>query len=343
MNGEFDLIATLRSLAEAGGAAGLGDGDRVAVASGDDAAVTVPHGATATSVDATVEGVHFDLATAPPRAVGAKAMAAALSDLAAMGAEPGEAYVIVGIPEGLAEEDLLEVGAGLVGVAGEQGVAIVGGDITRAPVLWLGLTVVGHAGAAEELVSRAGARPGDALVVTGTLGGAAAGLLLLSEPGLRDDLEPDVAAELVRRQLEPEPRLGAGRALATAGVTAMIDVSDGLGADADHLAAASGVRVEIELDRLPLEPGLAALAERASVEAIELAASGGEDYELVATIPPEGLEAASRAVSATGTRLTQVGEVLRGAETVLRGPEGAELAPSGFDQLGRSRARSGRA
>ncbi len=343
MNGEFDLIAKLRSLAEAGGAAGLGRADRVAVASGDDAAVTVPHGATATSVDAAVEGVHFDLATAPPRAVGAKAMAAALSDLAAMGAAPGEAYVIVGIREGLAEEELLEVGAGLVGVAGEHGVAIVGGDVTRAPVLWLGLTVVGHAGSSEELVRRSGANPGDALVVTGALGGAAAGLLLLSEPGLRDDVEPDVAAELVRRQLEPAPRLAAGRALATAGATAMIDVSDGLGSDAAHLAAASGVRMEIELDRLPLEPGLAALAERASAEAIKLAASGGEDYELVATIPPEALEAASRAVSATGTRLTRIGEALRGAGTVLRDPDGAEVAPSGFDQLGRSRARSGRA
>ncbi len=343
MNGEFDLIARLRSLAEAGGAAGLGSSDRVAVASGDDAAVTVPHGATATSVDAAVEGVHFDLATAPLRTVGAKAMAAALSDLAAMGAEPGEAYVIVGIREGLAEEDLLELGAGLVGVAGEHGVAIVGGDVTRAPVLWLGLTVVGHAGSAEELVSRAGARPGDAIVVTGTLGAAAAGLLLLSEPGLREHLEPDVAAELMRRQLEPEPRLGAGRALATAGATAMIDVSDGLGADAAHLAEASGVRVEIALERLPVAPGLTALAEHAPVEAIEVAAAGGEDYELVATIPPAGLEAASRAVSATGTRLTLLGKVLRGAGTVLRGPEGAEVAPSGFDQLGRSRARSARA
>jgi thiamine-monophosphate kinase len=189
-------------------------------------------------------------------------------------------------------------------------------------------------------VGRGGANPGDVLAVTGTLGGAAAGLRLLLEPELRLRLSPEVADELVRRQLEPVPRLAAGRALAAVGATAMIDVSDGVGADAAHLAATSEVRVEIALDRLPLDPGLAELA---PVDAAKLAASGGEDYELLATIPPARLEEAAAAVGATGTRLTQVGEVLSGTGAVLRSREGAELAPSGFDQLGRSRARSGRA
>jgi thiamine-monophosphate kinase len=344
MTGEFDLIARLRSLAEAEGAAGSSAADgRIALASGDDASVTVPRGATATSVDALVEGVHFDLTTAPPRSVGAKALASALSDLAAMGAEPGEAYVIVGVPEGLPEEDLLDVGAGLVAVASAHGVAIVGGDVTRAPVLWLGLTVVGHRDAADELVGRGGATPGEVLAVTGALGGAAGGLRLLEDPELRGAIDPEPAAELVRRQLEPEPRIAAGLRLAAAGASAMIDVSDGLGADASHLADASGVRVEIELEAIPVDPALDALTEAAGVESLELAAGGGEDYELLAAIPEDRFAAARAAVAEAGTTLTEIGRTLRGAGTVLRGRDGTELAPTGFDQLGRSRARSGRA
>jgi thiamine-monophosphate kinase len=343
MNGEFDLIARLRSLAESEGVAGIAADDRVALASGDDAAVTVPEGATATSVDAVVEGVHFDLRAAPPRSVGGKAIASALSDLAAMGAEPGEAYVIVGIPEDLTDDDLLEVGGGLVDVAREHDVAILGGDVTRAPVLWLGVTVVGHAGDAAELVGRAGAQEGDALAVTGTVGGAAAGLELLKRPELAEALDDASAAGLRRRQLEPSPRLAAGRALASSGARAMIDVSDGVGADAAHLASAGGVRVEIDLERLPLEPGVAPIAERAGLDPLELAAGGGEDYELLAAIPPERLDAARDAVATAGTTLTEIGRVLRGTGAVLRGKDGAQHSPRGFDQLGRSRAGSARA
>lgn len=344
MNGEFDLIARLRSLAEAEGAAGGGAADRVPIASGDDAAVTVPSGgAMATSVDALVEGVHFTLDTFPPRSVGAKAMASALSDLAAMGAEPGEAYAVLGVPEHLAEEDLLEVGAGLAAVAAEHGVAILGGDVTRAPALWLALTVVGHAADAGALVGRAGASAGDQLVVTGRLGGAAAGLVLLQAPERAVRLDAKLAEPLRLRQTDPTPRLAAGRALASAGATAMIDVSDGLGADAAHLAGASGVRVEIELDRLPLEPGVSELAEDAGLDDLELAAGGGEDYELLAAVPPALVELAVEAVAATGVELTVIGRAVSGEGAALRTRQGAQLAPAGFDQLGRSRARSARA
>lgn len=343
MNGEFDLIARLRSLAEAEGAGGTGTaGERVMLASGDDAAVTVPPGATATSVDALVEGVHFTLETSPPRAVGGKAMAAALSDLAAMGADPGEAYVILGVPRELPEEELLEVGAGLVANAGKHGVAILGGDVTRAPVLWLGVTVVGHAGG-RELVTRAGAVDGEVLVVTGALGGAAAGLGLLGRPDLADGLDAQLGAALRRRQREPEPRIAAGRALAEAGATAMIDVSDGLGADAGHLATASGLRAVIDLERVPIEAGVTELAERAGLDPLELATAAGEDYELLAALSRERLPAATEAVAATGLPLTPVGELVSGSGSVLRSRDGVEREATGFDQLGRSRARSGRA
>jgi thiamine-monophosphate kinase len=343
MNGEFDLIERLRSLAEVDGAAGATGERRVALASGDDAAVTVPGGATATSVDALVEGVHFTLDTSPPRSVGRKAMAAGLSDLAAMGAEPGEAYVIVGIPEAIEEPELLEVGAGLVEVAATHGVAILGGDVTRAPVLWLGVTVVGHAEEAGEFVGRGGARPGDALAVTGRLGGAAAGLALLERPELAEGLDPAATEAMRSRQLEPEPRLVAGRALAAAGASAMIDVSDGLGADAEHLASAGGVRVEIDLDLVPIEHGLPELAESAGLDPVELAAAGGEDYELLAAIAPDRLDGAEAAVAKAGTSLTTIGRVVSGSGVALRTRDGAELAPRGFDQLRGPRARSARA
>ena len=142
MRGEFELIDLLRERIAAAGAA---TGGRVLVGSGDDAAVTVPGGVTATTVDAVVDGVHFRRSTFPPEAIGAKALAAALSDLAAMGAGPGEAYVQVGLPEDLADDDLARIADGLGSSAAEAHVAIAGGDIVASPVLFVAVTAVGHA------------------------------------------------------------------------------------------------------------------------------------------------------------------------------------------------------
>ena len=258
VSGEFELIAALRErIAQAGADGGS---PALVLGSGDDASITVPGGATATSVDALVEGVHFRIPPFEARQVGHKALAAALSDLAAMGAEPGEAYVQLGIPDERGDPELLGLADGLAALAGRLGVAIAGGDVTRAPALLVAVTVVGHAESADRLVRRSGARPGDLLAVTGELGGAAAGLALLERPELAEGLDEALAAALRARQLEPEPRLAAGRALAEAGATAMIDISDGLGADAGHLAAAGGVGLEIDLSRLPVQAGVAELA-----------------------------------------------------------------------------------
>jgi thiamine-monophosphate kinase len=332
--GEFDLISHLVESVEAARRNRSAPwGPHVRVASGDDAAVTVPLGATATSVDALVEGVHFRRDTASPASVGRKALAVALSDLAAMGAAPGEAYVQLGVPDDLDEAGCHELAAGLAAAAADHAVAVLGGDVTRAPSLILAITVVGHAASAEELVLRSGASPDDVLVVTGELGGAAAGLLLLDRPELANGLPDHIADELRRRHLEPQPRLDAGRALAAAGATAMIDVSDGLGADARHIADSSGVRLAIELERVPVQEGVAAVARAGAADPYELATERGDDYELLATLPPDRVDEANDVLAAGGTALTEIGAVREGSGVTLRTPDGSERDPHGFDQL----------
>jgi len=325
--GEFELLAKVRERLAP-------PGPRIRVGSGDDAAVTVPGGATATSVDALVEGVHFRRDRASLAQIGRKALGTALSDLAAMGAEAGEAYVVLGVPPELGEDDCLELVDGFAALAAETGTTLAGGDLTRAPVLTLAVTVVGHAGSAEELVGRGGAKPGDVLVLTGEIGGAAAGLLLAEQPRLAEAVPARTAERLALRQLVPTPRLGAGRALASAGASSMIDLSDGLGGDAAHLAAASGVAIDVDAGALPLADGLAAVAVAAGRDPLELAVGGGEDYELLATLPPGRVDEATAAVGALGAaRLTQIGAVSAGEGIEIRLPGGATLAPAGYDQL----------
>jgi thiamine-monophosphate kinase len=325
--GEFELLARVRERLPALSA-------RVHLGSGDDAAVTVPGGATATSVDALVEGVHFRREGRSLAQIGRKALATALSDLAAMGAEPGEAYVVLGVPADLDEDGCLELLDGIVELAASTRTCLAGGDVTRAPVLMLTTTVVGHAPRPERFVRRAGAQAGEALVVTGELGGAGAGLLLLDRPEAASAVPAAVAESLRARQLDPRPRLDAGLAMAGAGATAMIDISDGLGGDAAHLAESSGVRLRIDAAAIPLAGGVAEVAAAAKADPLQLAASSGEDYELLATMPQERLDAAAAAVGAAeDIPLTRIGEVLAGDGVEIRLPGGGLLEPAGFDQL----------
>jgi thiamine-monophosphate kinase len=335
--GEFELLARIRERLPAGAS-------HIHLGSGDDASITVPAGATATSVDALVEGVHFSRTTASLAQIGHKALATALSDLAAMGAESGEAYVTLGIPPNLDEDSCIELLDGLLALAEATGTTLAGGDVTRAAELFLALTVVGHAANPEAFVTRSGAQPGDALVLTGEIGAAAAGLHLLDNPnlsadftfkGARDGLSAKSAmGALVARQLEPTPRLAAGRALAAAGATAMIDLSDGLGGDAGHLAVGSGVCLRIDAAALPVANGVAEVAATAGREPLGLALSGGEDYELLASIPADRLAEATRGVrEAEGIALTRIGEVVAGSGVEIRLRDGRLAEPAGYDQL----------
>lgn len=324
--GEFELLARIRERLPAGG-------PRIHLGSGDDAAVTLPGGATATSVDALVDGVHFRRELFSPAQIGHKALATALSDLAAMGAEPGEAYVVLGLPADFDEDECLELLDGMSALAAASGTSLAGGDVTRASELFLAITVVGHAPRPEQLIGRNGAQPGDALVLSGEVGAAAAGLLLLERPGIGEAMPATTAEHLRARQLEPHPRLGAGRALAAAGATAMIDLSDGLGGDAGHLAQSSAAGLRIDAGTLPLADGVEAVAAACGRDSLSLALGGGEDYELLASIPPGQLEEARRTVlEAEGIELTQIGEVA-GSRVEIRRPDGRRVEPEGFDQL----------
>jgi thiamine-monophosphate kinase len=271
-----------------------------------------------------IDGVHFRLREgwATPAEVGHRALAGALSDLAAMGAEAGEAYLVLGLPDGFGEARALELVRGAEALAAANGTTIAGGDVVSAPALTVSVTAVGWADEADRLVGRGGALPGDLVGVTGHLGTAGAALAMLEGRVAR----LPSAERVLTRARSPIPRLAEGRVLAAAGVHAMIDLSDGLAADAGHIGRASGVQLRVELERLPLAEGVAEICAELGVPGWQLAAGAGEDYELCFCAPAElraEIESALAAVS--GTPIGWIGEV-------QAGPPGVSLLTERGDQ-----------
>jgi thiamine-monophosphate kinase len=314
---EFELIDLFTAAAPRGG-------EGVLVGIGDDAALLRPPRGEdlVATVDALVEGVHFDRHF-KPQEIGWKALAVNLSDLAAMGARPLWALCALATPPQEGRARLAAVGRGLAACARAHATALVGGNVTRASQLSLTVTVVGavERGAA---LTRGGARPGDVLLVSGTLGDAALGLAA-------GRVRP--SATFRRRQRRPEPRLALGRALAGL-ATAAIDVSDGLLQDLGHVCAASRAGATVHLTMLPLSASYRR-AVAGQAHPLDAALAGGEDYELLVAVPPRRVGRAGAAARACGIRLTAIGEVTAGRRVRVVDAAGRPYRPAraGHDHL----------
>jgi thiamine-monophosphate kinase len=317
--GELDLIASFEELL-------VPRSDRLIRGPGDDASVVRARAFAVTSIDAVTEGTHFRLETHSPADIGHKALATALSDLAAMGAEPGEAHVALALPRGFDAASARALVAGMEALADQHEVSIAGGDVIVAESLTVTVCVTGWTDDAGILVGRDGVRPGDGLWVTGEVGGAAAGLLLLDGAASVPEAEA-----LIGRHRRPEPQLAAGVALARAGASAMIDLSDGLATDARHLAARSRCMITIDLTRLPIAPGVATVAEGAGMDPLELAVGAGDDYELLVAAPLERADDLEQAAAGAGVALTHLGGAEAGAGVVLRAARGRTIELTGYE------------
>lgn len=309
------------------------------IGSGDDAAVIAAAEELVVTVDMLVEGVDFDLTWATGEDIGYKVVAVNVSDVAAMGAEPRHAVATLALPPDTAIELVDAIATGLAIGAETFGCALVGGDISRASELSMSLTMTGVLFGAPVL--RSGAQVGDALCVTGSLGGAAAGLAALrrrnvGRSAVRDEIKNPTGADglavLAARQLRPTPRLEEARILARE-ANAMIDVSDGLARDLDRVLSASGLGCRITAGAIPIDPDLVAVAGRLSLDPLTTAMTGGEDFELLVALPAGRVEDVQMALDEIGTPLTRIGEVVDAGEKTIDGDPLTRYVEQGWDHL----------
>ncbi len=322
------LIAALNRLfgpPPAAVALGIGDDCAALALAGDDFLLW--------TVDTLVEGIHFDLSYFSLVQLGRKALAVNLSDIAAMGGEPLYALLSLGWPRERDAAGALDLGKGLALAAQEYGVAIIGGDTVAAPAgVMITLTLLGRV-PREEMLTRQGARVGDLVYVTGPLGEAAAGLEILA----RDlTLDVETQAALVAAHLNPRPQLQAGRVLARDRLAnALIDLSDGVATDLGHICLASGVGARIPGAAAPVSPRVTTVAPHLGLDPLDLALKGGEDYQLLFTVPPAKVTALCEAFFQAGLASPlPLGEIVAGAGVFLETAAGEkEITGQGFDHF----------
>jgi thiamine-monophosphate kinase len=310
----------------------------VVVGPGDDAAIVeAGAGQLVLTTDLLAEGVHFERGAISARDLGAKAIAVNVSDVAAMAASPRYALVAIGAPGDLDAAWVVELVGGMRDACAEYALALVGGDTNRADLVVVSVAVVGEV-VPGRAVLRSGARAGDRIVVTGSLGAAAGGLALSRAASGRaaGALSQPWGRALIEALERPVARVGEAHVLARAGATAMMDLSDGLSTDLSRLCDASGVGARVALGAVPVADSLSSGADMLEVDARALALSGGEDYELLATLPGDAVEAARADLRAGfGVDLSEIGEIVEGSTVVAVDADGrtALLAPSGWDHF----------
>jgi thiamine-monophosphate kinase len=298
----------------------IGPAPALEVWAGDDAAVVPwPHDRLLLTTDVLVEGLDFRLDWGSARDVGWKAVAVTVSDLAAMGARPRHAVASLSLPAETPVDVVDGLLDGMLAAASRWRLSLVGGDLSGASELSLAVAMVG-AGDDGRPVLRSGARPGDSLCVTGSLGGARAGLVALQRG--EGTAEGGEAGPALARQLRPQARVDEGVLLAGAGARAMIDLSDGLVVDLGRLMDASGTGCDVDPGAVPVDRAVEPVARRWGLDPLETALIGGEDYELLLTMEESLVAAARSSLEAMGTPLTRIGLVTEGAARV----GGRELA-----------------
>ncbi|HEX5890709.1 MAG TPA: thiamine-phosphate kinase [Pyrinomonadaceae bacterium] len=306
---------------------------------GDDAAVFHSSAGkeTVITTDLLVEDIDFRRTTAPALLLGHKALAVSLSDIAAMGARPRWSLISIGVPDDVWQTEFVDqFYDGFASLAQRYDVQLIGGDTSRTnEKIVIDSIVLGECNTGRA-VKRGGAAPGDQIFVTGSLGGAAAGLRLiergahLAEQHLADDDSQKIDHVLLR-QLRPEPRVGWGMVLGEERLaTAMIDISDGLSSDLNHLCTASGVGAFIESSLLPIDHQVVELCGRRALDPLQLALHGGEDFELLFTVNAENVGRLPRRVD--GVEITRIGEVTKETDGVKisEGSRVWELNPGGW-------------
>lgn len=342
---EFDLIREVRQQAvnQASTSAHSQHHTSLLQGIGDDAAVIKqqPGRETVITTDLLVEDVDFRRDSTLPAFLGHKALAVSLSDLAAMGARPRWSLLALGIPQDLWETDFIDqFYEGFFDLAKRYDVRLVGGDVSRTPEKVVIDSIALGECAVERTVYRSGAQPGDLLYVTGSLGAAAAGLRLIergARVGNEHTAEPEwkLVQELLLRQLRPEPRVGWGIVLGEERLaSALIDISDGLSSDLNHLCSESKVGALVQANHLPVDHPVADLCGRRALDPLMLALHGGEDFELLFTVRPDNVSKLPQKVD--GVSITCIGEITYAVDGV-RISEGSrvwDLTPEGWQHFG---------